>query len=68
MRVIAFSLVTCAITSACLMAVLVYALHLPTRAALLLQNPPAAALPADPSDGPSNWPEQWAATHLRTIE
>lgn len=68
MRLIAFSLVTCATTSACLMALFVYALHVPTRAALFLERPTALVLPANPSNGPSDWPQRWAATNLRNME
>ena len=68
MRLIAFSLVTCATTSACLMALFVYALHVPTRAALFLERPTSSVLSSKPSNGPSDWPERWAATNLRTIE
>jgi len=68
MRLIAFSLVTCATTSACLMALFVYALHVPTRAALFLERPTSSVLSSKPSNGPSDWPERRAATNLRTIE
>ena len=68
MRLIAFSLVTCATTSACLMALFIYALHVPTRAALYLERPTASALSANPTNVPGDWPERWAATNHRTIE
>lgn len=67
MRLIAFSLVSCAATS-CLMALFVYALHVPTRAALFIERPTASVLPANPADQRPSWPERWAATNLRTIQ
>ena len=68
MRLIAFSLATCAMTSMCLLALLVYALHVPTRTAPLIEGPSALASPIDPSDSRASWPERWAATNLRTIK
>ncbi len=67
MRLIAFSLATCAMTAICLMALLVYALHVPTRAVRYVDEPSPAASPADASSR-ANWTERWAATNLRTIE
>ena len=68
MRLIAFSLATCAMTSMCLLALFVYALHSPTRPAPLIEGPSALASPIDPSDSRASWPERWAATNLRTIK
>jgi hypothetical protein len=68
MRLFAFSLATCAATSICLMALFVYALHIPTRTAHLLEGPPSLTVPSDAANPRASWPERWAATNLRTIK
>lgn len=68
MRLIAFSLATCAITSFALMALFIYALHVPTRTSALVEGPSALKAPIEVSERRTDWPDRWAATHLRTIK
>lgn len=67
MRLIALSLATCAITSFALMALFIYALHVPTRTAALVEGPSAVKAPIEVPER-TDWPDRWAATHLRTIK
>jgi hypothetical protein len=68
MRLIAISLATCAATSMCLMALFVYALHVPSRAAPFDEKPSSLASPAKSANQRASWPERWAATNLRTVK
>jgi len=68
MRLIAFSLAACATTSMCLVALFLYALHVPTRAGPFIEGPSSLASQADPANQRESWPERWAATSLRTVK
>lgn len=67
MRLIALSLATCALTSFGLMALFIYALHVPTRTAALVEGPSALRAPIEVSERRTDWPDRWAATNLRTV-
>lgn len=63
MRLFAFSLAAFALSSTALLGLFLYALHVPTKVAPLIEQPSALAS----SPQPNNWPERWAATNLRSV-
>ena len=68
MRLFAISLVACAISATCLMAMFVYALRVPTRTAAYIERPSALSSTANPSFHRVSWPERWAAINLQTLK
>lgn len=62
MRLIAFSFAAFALSAASLLGLFLYALHVPTRTAQLIE-PPSVMTSAPARD---DWPQRWAATNMRS--
>jgi hypothetical protein len=61
MRLIAISFVAFALSATTLIGMFLYALHVPTKAAPLIERPSAMANAPKKDD----WPQRWAATNMR---